>query len=229
MEKLKGSWVDMTKVLVKEFSIKNVYQNLILELSQLKQGALESIREYKERTMTLQNKLHGCFRAQGHEGIDPIFAGVNALVLKHFTIGLLSELRQQVRYEQAATFDEATEVAKKKEVNMEEVPRPTAQSMVKTVQFSTKPELQKHPEVSSRMESAMEQMINQMNQLSLHLLQPRTSKNRNVERNLLTIQCYKCREMGHYSRECPNLPALATRENASFSTRRFSAKEKGKA
>jgi len=35
--------------------------------------------------------------------------------------------------------------------------------------------------------------------------------------------------MGHYSRECPNSPALATRENASFSIRRFSTKEKGKA
>jgi hypothetical protein len=35
--------------------------------------------------------------------------------------------------------------------------------------------------------------------------------------------------MGHYSRECPNLPALATRENASSSTRRFSTEEKGKA
>jgi hypothetical protein len=35
--------------------------------------------------------------------------------------------------------------------------------------------------------------------------------------------------MGHYSRECPNSPALATRENASSSTRRFSAEEKGKA
>ncbi|CAK9190886.1 unnamed protein product [Sphagnum troendelagicum] len=123
--------------------------------------------------MTLQNKLQGCLRAQGHEGTDPLFAGVNALVLEHFTIGLLSELQQQVRYEQAATFDEATKVAEKKEVNMEEVPRPTVQSMVKTVQFSTEPELRKHPEVSSRMESAMEQMINQMNQLSL-LLQPRT-------------------------------------------------------
>jgi hypothetical protein len=133
-----------------------------------------------------------------------------------------------VIYEQAATFDEATEVAEK-EVSMEEVPRPTVQSMVKTVQFSTEPELRKHPEVSSRMESAMEQMINQMNQLSLHLLQPRTSKSRNVERDLSTIQCYKCREMGHYSRECPNLVALATRENASSSTRRFSAEEKGKA
>jgi len=34
--------------------------------------------------------------------------------------------------------------------------------------------------------------------------------------------------MGHYSTKCPNLPALATRENASSSTRRFSTKEKGK-
>jgi len=134
-----------------------------------------------------------------------------------------------VKYEQAATFDEAVEVAEKKEVSMEEVPRPTAQSMVKVVQFSTEPELRKHPEVSSRMESAMGQMINQMNQLSLHLLQPRTSKSRNVERDLLTIQCYKCKEMGHYSRECPTSPALATRESVSSSTQRFFAEEKGKA
>jgi len=81
-----------------------------------------------------------------------------------------------VRYEQAATFDEATEVAEKKEVSMEEVPRLIVQSMVKIIQFSTEPELWKHPEVRSHMESAMEQMINQMNQLSFHLLQPRTSK-----------------------------------------------------
>ncbi len=54
---LKGSWNDITKALMKEFSMKDVYQNLILELSQLKQGALELVREYKERTMTLQNKF----------------------------------------------------------------------------------------------------------------------------------------------------------------------------
>jgi len=186
-EKLKGSWNDITKGLMKEFSVKNVYQNLILELGQLKQGALESVREYKERTMTLQNKLQGCLRAQGHERTNPIFAGVNALVLEHFTIGLLLELRQQVRYKQAATFDEAAQVAEKKEVSMEEVPRPIVQSIMKTIQFLTEPELRKHPEVSFRTELAMEQMINQMNQLSLHLLQPRTSKSRNVERDLSTI------------------------------------------
>ncbi len=133
-----------------------------------------------------------------------------------------------MRYEQAATFDEAVEVAEKKEVSMEEVPRPTVQSMVKAIQFSTKPKLRKHPEVGSRMESVMEQMINQMNQLSLHLLKPRISKSRNMERDLSTIQCYKCWEMGHYSKECPNLPTLVTRKNAGSSTQRFSAEEKGK-
>ncbi len=33
MEELKGSWINITKALVKEFSVKNVYQNLILELN----------------------------------------------------------------------------------------------------------------------------------------------------------------------------------------------------
>jgi hypothetical protein len=35
--------------------------------------------------------------------------------------------------------------------------------------------------------------------------------------------------MGHYSKECPNLLALPTKENVGFSIRRFSVKEKGKA
>jgi hypothetical protein len=125
-------------------------------------------------------------------------------------------------------FDEAMEVAEKKEVSIEEVPWPTMQSMMKTIQFSTEPKLRKHPKVSSRMESTMEQMINQMNQLSLHLLQPKASKSRNVEKDLSTIQCYKCREMGHYSKECLNLPALPTRENVSSSTIRFLQRKRAK-
>ncbi len=134
-----------------------------------------------------------------------------------------------MRYEQSATFDKTAEVAEKKEVSMEEVPRPITQPMVKIVQFSTRSELRKHPEVNSRMESTMEQMINQINQLSLHLLQPRISKSINMERDLSIIQCYRCWEMGHYSRECPNLPALATRKNVGSFIRRFSVEEKGKA
>jgi hypothetical protein len=54
-------------------------------------------------------------------------------------------------------------------MNMEEIPRPTVQSMVKTIQFLIKFEPRKHSEVSSCMESIMEHMINQMNQLSLYL------------------------------------------------------------
>jgi hypothetical protein len=54
------------------------------------------------------------------------------------------------------TFDEAVEVAEKKEVSMKEIPWPTMPSMVKAVQFSTELELRKHPEVNSHMESAME-------------------------------------------------------------------------
>jgi hypothetical protein len=34
--------------------------------------------------------------------------------------------------------------------------------------------------------------------------------------------------MGHYSRECPNLPLLSTKENVSYFIQRFSAKKKGK-
>jgi hypothetical protein len=43
-------------------------------------------------------------------------------VLEHFTIGLLLNLQQQVRYEQVEMFDEAMEVAKKKKENMEKIP-----------------------------------------------------------------------------------------------------------
>ncbi len=77
-------------------------------------------------------------------------------MLEHFTIGMLSESRQQVRYEQVEMFDEVIEVAKNKEVSMEEVSQLIVQSMVKAIQFSIEPELRKHPEVSPHMELAME-------------------------------------------------------------------------
>jgi hypothetical protein len=68
-----------------------------------------------------------------------------------------------VRYEQAETFDEMMEMAEKKEGNMEEIPQLTLQSMAKIIQFSTEPELRKHPDLNSRMELVMEHMINQLN------------------------------------------------------------------
>jgi hypothetical protein len=53
--------------------------------------------------------------------------------------------------------------------------------MANAIQFLIKPQSQKRLEVNSRMESAMEQIINQMNQLNLHLLQPKISKSKNME------------------------------------------------
>ncbi len=57
-----------------------------------------------------------------------------------------------MKYEQAKTFDEVVEVAKKKE-SMEKVPWLTVQSMAKAVQFLIELELRKHPKVNSYMES----------------------------------------------------------------------------
>jgi len=50
-----------------------------------------------------------------------------------------------------ATFNEVAKVAEKKEVSMEEVPRPTVQSMVKTDQFFTELKQRKHSEMNSCM------------------------------------------------------------------------------
>jgi len=73
----------------------------------------------------------------------------------------------------------------------------------------------------------MEQMINQMNQFNLHLLQSRFSKSKNLEKNLSIVQCYKCWEMKHYSKECPNLPTLP-KTNVNSYTWNFSIQEKKK-
>jgi len=81
--------------------------------------------------------------------------------------------------------------------------------------------------VNSCMELAMEQMINQMNQFNLHLLQSRSSKSKNLEKELSIVQCYKCREMKHYSKECPNLPTLH-KTNVNSYTWNFSIQEKDK-
>jgi len=97
-----------------------------------------------------------------------------------------------VRYELVETFDEMAKVAEKKEENIKEVPRPTMQSMVKTIIFSIEPESWKHSKVNFCMEVAMEQMINQMNHFNLHILQPKANKSRNLKNNLSIVQCYKC-------------------------------------
>lgn len=69
------------------------------------------MKKYKKETMTLHNKIQRIFKVHDHEGTDLIFFGFNALMLKHFNIELLLELRQQLKYEQMMTIDEMTEVA----------------------------------------------------------------------------------------------------------------------
>ncbi len=49
-----------------------------------------------------------------------------------------------------------------------------------------------------------------------------------MERDSITILCYKCQEMRHYAKECPNLRTSPTKENVGFSIQRFSTMEKGK-
>jgi hypothetical protein len=71
------------------------------------------VKEYKEKTMKLQNKFEGCLKAQGHKWIDLIFVWINTLVLKNFTIGLLSKMWQQMKHEQVETFNELAKVAEK--------------------------------------------------------------------------------------------------------------------
>jgi hypothetical protein len=49
-----------------------------------------------------------------------------------------------------------------------------------------------------------------------------------MEKELSAIQCYKCWEMVHYSKECLNLPSLFIVENMGFYIRRFFVEEKEK-
>jgi hypothetical protein len=52
---------------------------------------------------------------------------------------------------------------------MKESPQPTMKSMANAVQFLTKLKSWKHSKMNSHMELVMEQVINQMNYLNLHL------------------------------------------------------------
>ena len=54
----------------------------------------------------------------------------------------------------------------------------------------------------SRMEAAMEQLVSQMTQLSVHLLQPQTF--RDPQRYSNKVQCYAFKKMSYVSRICPN-------------------------
>jgi hypothetical protein len=79
-----------------------------------------------------------------------------------------------MKYEQVETFDEVAKVAEKKEENMEEVPRPTMQSMVKIVLFSIELESWRHSKVNST-----------------SIYHKQKLKVQKFEKDLSIVQCYK--------------------------------------
>lgn len=181
--------------LITEFSKNDFYETLICELSQVKQGVLEKVQDYTDRVQGLFVRITQSLRAQGHSAENPIFEGIKAMVVKHFMIGLLPELLQQVKYEGVDTLEDVIRIAEKKEASLESTPiiqtkdatdiHPTslrALSSTSTLHPSNAP---------SRLEAAMEQLVSQMTQLSVHLLQPQTF--RNTERNSNKVQCYACK------------------------------------
>lgn len=147
--------------------------------------------------------------AQGHIPENPIFEGIKALVVNHFMIGLLPELFQQVKYEGVDTLEDVIRNAEKKEASLEFTPMTSPQNIAKTnitlVGTSSSTIPIQTPNTHSRMAVAMEQLVSQMTQLSVHLLQPRAA--RNIERDSNKVQCYSCKWMGHISRDCPDCDA----------------------
>ena len=136
---------------------------LICELSQVKQVALEKVKDYTDIVQELSIRITWSLRAQGHNAENPIFEGIKALVMKHFLIGLLPELLQQVKCEGVDTLEDVIRIAEKKEASLESTPtippkdttniHPTllrASSSTSTLHPSNTP---------SQMEAAMEQLV----------------------------------------------------------------------
>ena len=101
---------------------KNSYEALICELSQVKQGIVEKMKDYTDRLQGLSVTITRSLSAQGHNADNPIFEMIKALVVKHFMIGLLPELLQQVKYKGVDTLEEVIRIAKKKEASLETTP-----------------------------------------------------------------------------------------------------------
>ena len=108
--------------LITEFGKKESYEALICELSQIRQGMEEKMNGYTDRVQGLSVRITRSLRAQGHSVDNPIFEGIKALVVKHFMIGLLPELLQQVKYKGVDTLEEVIRIAKKKDASVETTP-----------------------------------------------------------------------------------------------------------
>ena len=109
----------MSVGLITKFGKKDSYETLICELNQVNQGALENVKDYTDRVQEFSIQITRSLRAQGHNAKNPIFEGIKTLVVKHFMIGLLPELLQQVVYEGVDTLEDVIRNAEKKEASLE--------------------------------------------------------------------------------------------------------------
>lgn len=96
-------------------------------------------------------------------------------MVKHLMIGLLPQLLQQVKYEGIDTFKQVICIAKKKEASLEKTSLVPRTIMIKSSRKSLEGSflsriLPRPTERISRMEIAMEQLVYEMTQLSVHLL-----------------------------------------------------------
>ena len=159
--------------LIMDFGKKDAYEALICELIQVKQGMEEKVKDYTDRVQGLSVMISRSLRAQGHSADNPIFKGIKALVVKHFMIGLLSELLQQMKYEGVDTLEEVIRIAEKKEASLESTPiipsKDTADIQHTSLRTSSSTSTLHPSNTPSRMEAAMEQLVSQMTQLSVHL------------------------------------------------------------
>ena len=106
--------------------------------------------------------------------------------MKHFMIGLPPELLHQVKYEDVDTLEDVIRIAKKKEASLKLTPiippKDTTDIHPTSLRASSSTSMLHPSNTPSQIEAAMEQLVSQMIQLSVHLLQPRTFCN--TERDL---------------------------------------------
>ena len=79
------------------------------------------MKSYGERTKKLRERIHRSLLKSGTKGVPSIMVGIDGLVSQHFISGLRPEIRQMVRYEGAESFEEAFEIALRREMSLEEM------------------------------------------------------------------------------------------------------------
>ena len=137
---------------------------------------LEKVKDYTNRVQGLSVRITQNLHAQGHSAENPIFVGSKTLVVKHFMIGLLSDLLQQVKYEGVDTLKNVIYITEKKEASLELTsiisPKDTTYIHATPLPASSLISMLHPSNTLSRMEAVMKQLVSQIIQLSVHLLQP---------------------------------------------------------